>query len=1039
MNKRSNSQRPYFKFRAAELQGVIEGNSTNRSVLEGVLEETSLRKSGAARLVEALANKCLEQLRSATAKTNVDLGLTRSRSTGSSPESLGKGIGGKRESAHTGHAHDSNRNVVKLKPRALTSTSAAVIPPILSEWGNHQATFRPWFFGRLTGRPSTRIVREGECLHVSHRGSSFEVPVSEIQSVRVEARAMSSTFVVETIGGARSAIAFRGICKEQSKGILSSCFSVRFSRHIEAALVEFHALLEQGGYVTHRAAHRWAEEHEKVLLAAADLQDVPEGVNESERLNHWKEFTDSWEKQIELRNDDHVARLTVKWRSFFDRLESNSLTEKQVESILRDDDHTLVVAGAGTGKTSAVVGKIGYLVESGEVAADEILALAFGREAAEEMRDRVAMRTGHDIEIRTFHALGLHIAQEHSGARQSIADTATDGRAFNALIARLLVDIFDDDTTKDLALDFVVHHRYPAKYLEDFDANGDYMVYLRKHEPRTLRGELVKSFEELLIADWLLLNGVNYEYEHAYEFDTASPKRRQYKPDFYLVDSGVYLEHFGIGTDGATAPGIDKGKYHQGIAWKRQLHKEHETVLLETYSWERQQGVLLSKLKSKLRELGVIVKPMDKEQVGALLRQREVSEPLVELLQRFLTIFREGMWTEQEMSERVLLLSRIERGRAESFLRLFYTLSERYKARLSGRQEVDFSDMISQAVRLLEDGDVHMPFRRIVVDEYQDISRGRQKLLKALVKQTDDTRIMCVGDDWQSIYGFTGSDIRMTTEFDSRFGSCTRVDLDQTFRFTKPIMDSSARFIQMNTGQLRKKISAQEPVLENSIELITTAGDEDSSINAILENIDNARPARVRWSVLLLGRYNRLKPDNLESLAKKFKMLDVEFMTIHKSKGLEADAVAVLELKAARYGFPSEVENDTLLELVLPADESCPHAEERRVLYVAMTRARFKVVLVADPHSPSEFVEELRSHPEVQVRDQILLGRFKCPECQRGRLELTNPNRLNGYAWKCTLRPYCSHRAKYCSKCLVAPAISVGKKPMCTECAREVD
>lgn len=740
--------------------------------------------------------------------------------------------------------------------------------------------------------------------------------------MRVERRLMSNVLELVVDDGARTSLYFGGISSREKRELLRCCFDCCFGHDIREALTNFRALLEQPGYVTHRAAQRWADLHESTISATADLPKPLGGRGSPDRVEQWQAFAASWRSQVQRRNKVHVERLALEWRGFFDRLESNPLTDKQVEAILHDDDHTLVVAGAGTGKTSAVVGKIGFLIESGEVAAEDILALAFGRDAAEEMRERVAERTGHEVEIRTFHALGLHITQEHSGVRQHLAETARDARAFNALVARLLVEIIANDTTRDLVFDFVVYHRYPAKYLEDFDVNGDYMVYLRKHEPRTLRGEPVKSFEELLIADWLILNGVNYEYEHPYEFKTASRKRRQYKPDFYLVDHGIYLEHFGVGADGSTAPGIDRDAYHQGIAWKRKLHKAHGTVLVETYSWERQQGIILSNLEAKLQTLGVPINPMNKVQIGGLIRQREVSEPLVELLQRFLTIYREGMWTKEELLGRAAGRDGIARQRADSFLQLFFVLSHRYKTRLSERQEVDFSDMISQAVQLLENGNARMPFRRIVVDEYQDISRGRQRLLKALLKQTEDTRIMCVGDDWQSIYGFTGSDIRMTTEFESQFGTCTRVDLNRTFRFTQPIMDSSARFIQENRGQLLKTISARPAERKKSIELIFAPSGDSKSLQTILEYIDAGRPPQQRWSVMLLGRYNRLKPADLAGAARRFKMLDVEFMTIHKSKGLEADAVAVLELKAARYGFPSEVENDPLLELVCGAPRS---------------------------------------------------------------------------------------------------------------------
>jgi DNA helicase-4 len=282
---------------------------------------------------------------------------------------------------------------------------------------------------------------------------------------------------------------------------------------------------------------------------------------------------------------------------------------------------------------------------------------------------------------------------------------------------------------------------------------------------------------------------------------------------------------------------------------------------------------------------------------------------------------------------------------------------------------------------------------------------------------------MCVGDDWQSIYGFTGSDIRMTTGFESLFGFTSRVDLDQTFRFTQPILDSSARFVQTNPIQIKKSIKAREPKLEKSIEIMESEIDGSIDLKKLFKKIDQNRPKKDCWSVMLLGRYNRTEPKSWEEDAKQFKSLKVQYLTIHKSKGLGADVVVVLEMKMGRYGFPSEITNDPLMNMVLPVEEEFPRAEERRVLYVAMTRAKEKVILVADQSNPSEFVEELKDHPEVHLDGVQFIGNggYSCEECKTGRLVLTFPNNINGYAWQCSLNPYCPGKSKFCSKCMQAP------------------
>ena len=311
-------------------------------------------------------------------------------------------------------------------------------------------------------------------------------------------------------------------------------------------------------------------------------------------------------------------------------------------------------------------------------------------------------------------------------------------------------------------------------------------------------------------------------------------------------------------------------------------------------------------------------------------------------------------------------------------------------------------------------------------------------LIAELLKQRPDMRLLCVGDDWQSIYGFSGSDVRMMTQFESVFGSATRVDLDRTFRFGRSIIDASTQWIESNPSQLRKKLKGQADSSTDTLEIYAKSHDDPGLLTSLLQKIDASRPSRKRWSVLMLGRYNKTSPEGLHEATGKFKSLDVEFMTIHKSKGLEADAVVVLDMKCDKYGFPSEVESDPLLGLVLPAHDEFPHAEERRVMYVALTRARHKVILVYDPIRPSEFIGELSNIIRGRCRDNALEKPLACPFCGHGRLYLKYPKRAGGFGWRCSLAPYCEYRAKSCQKCGRAPVSDTHENGGCTneKCGR---
>ena len=431
-------------------------------------------------------------------------------------------------------------------------------PPPLSPKENivTSGEFKPWFGASLIGKPATHIRLKGEVLEIHHRDRKERIELKSITSSKVTMGLFSLALTIEGSPGQLARIG--GISRGSVDGLNRLILSCRFGEELQSAFLEFEAMLGKSNYLNRRPVINWAEQYQKAFDAAKEFGEKRVGSNDL--ISKWVNLASNWSLKVDQRNTEYVLRKSEECLDYFNKLETNPLTTSQVESILRDEDHTLVVAGAGTGKTSVVIGKIAYLIDSGEVKPDEVLALAFGKKAADEMRNRIAERTGHKVEISTFHALGLKIAGDVEDERLVISDVATDkgGRAMHALLARLLSEMFVHRDTKEAVLNFVSYHRYPARYLEDFDHNGNYLQYMRKHEPRTLKGELVKSFEELLIADWLTLHGVEYEYEYPYEHDTASRKKRQYKPDFFLTESRIYLEHFGIDKNGETAPGIDK-------------------------------------------------------------------------------------------------------------------------------------------------------------------------------------------------------------------------------------------------------------------------------------------------------------------------------------------------------------------------------------------------------------------------------------------------------------------------------------------------
>lgn len=725
-----------------------------------------------------------------------------------------------------------------------------------------------------------------------------------------------------------------------------------------------------------------------------------------------------------------VAAELDRWKEFFDTIESKPLTPEQRLSVVVDEDATLVLAGAGSGKTSVITAKAAYLVKAGIRQPEEILLLAFAKNAAEEMSERVEARSGVPIVARTFHAIAYDIIGIVEGSKPALADHATDDMAFNNLIKQILKDLVHQLSKVSKAIiQFFAHFLVEPKTEWDFQTKHDFYTHMESQDLRTLQGERVKSYEELQIANWLYENGVEYEYEPIYEHKITETGRRDYQPDFRLIESGIYIEHFGVRrqkrADGSerliTAPFVDRDEYLAGMEWKRQVHAEHDTTLIETFSYERQEGRLLTGLAEKLAP-HVTLKPRPVDTIYDRIVELKQVDDFSKMLGTFLRKFKSGGYSLRDCETKSDQMKLGKRARA--FLDVFAPVFEEYQKRLDGR--IDVEDMILRAAHYAETDRFKSPFRHTLVDEFQDISQSRARLVKALKAQHPDVRVFAVGDDWQSIFRFAGSDIHMMRHFGREFGGTfdgeagvhRTVDLGRTFRSVDQIAFASRNFVLRNPAQIQKKIVPAETAAEPAIRIVTVPkGEDDGKLSEVLAALSatvalEAKPA----TVLFLGRYRFVEPD-LRVLRRRFPRLKISFKTIHASKGLEADHVILLNADSGRTGFPSEIVDDPLLSLVSPEEEQFQNAEERRVMYVAMTRARQTLTILASNARPSSFVTELRkdpaygistapgAEPEAQV----------CGECGGRLLGVTGKD---GRIWyRCEHVQHCGNLLPACPSC----------------------
>lgn len=767
------------------------------------------------------------------------------------------------------------------------------------------------------------------------------------------------------------------------------------------------------------------------------------------------EFVDKVQRIRKLLQDAEGRRKTAnktfiqneldRSRSYFDSIEGKPLTQEQRLAIVTDEDSNLVVAAAGSGKTSVIVGKFRWLIDRGYRSANEVLMLVFAKNAESEMSERVMKLLNPNAsaipKVSTFHGLGYSIVGKVEGKLPSLAKHAEDDKLLRLHIRGIIKSLMEQEDFARVMKRWFQEHFAPYKSQFDFKSKGEYFVYLRKHDIRSLKGELVRSYEECEIANFLYLNGIEYEYEKNYEHDTATEGHRQYQPDFYLPESGLYIEHLALNREGGTPPFIPRKKYIDSLKWKQNIHDQYGTTMLKTYSWWNFEGELVVRLEKLLKERGVKFSEVSTDQMFSRLNELHMFDPFTEKVEEFLNHFKEQGLDESGLADRIGRGGDEQRDKA--FANVFLPIYREYENGLRESGEIDFNDMIGKAIEYVESGQITSPYRYIMVDEFQDISAGRIRLLKALLGNNCETsegrhQLFAVGDDWQSIYRFAGSDITAMQDFSKIFGNTERTDLTTTFRCSERITEISRMFILRNKEQIGKETTSYSPRIENSVYVyFPPTKNEPSMLERIIARIaKHGENEGEQLSVLVLGRYRHQRPDNLRRLQKLFRSIDLEYRTVHSSKGCEADYVVVVGMESGNLGFPSEKQSDTTLNMVLSRPEIFPHAEERRLFYVAITRARRSVYLLSEYGSRSEFLNELVTEGYgVKVFGQLPSQEANCPACETGRMVLRQGNKEGGNKfYGCSNYPYCKNIESTCPYCDRGIPVRKNEEYACNSC-----
>lgn len=733
------------------------------------------------------------------------------------------------------------------------------------------------------------------------------------------------------------------------------------------------------------------------------------------------------DENIVSHNEEYVERILEREKDYFDTILADidpniRLDDEQRRAVIIDDDYCLLVAGAGAGKTTTMAAKVKYLVEKKHVNPEEVIVISYTNKAIGELKERINKGLNIPAKICTFHAFAFDIVK-----RFSVEPPEINFSSFKIVFDMLEKAIFNN---KRLMRNLVLFLGYYFDLTEDvfkFDSLDQYHLYKaaqdyetlksglgeyvkkvqqqRSKSVKTITGEYMRSVQEVQIANFLYLNGLDYEYERVYPFGSPS-RSKKYTPDFYISqgEHTVWLEHYALTESGCSnvfTP-AQRARYIKAIRDKRALHASRKTTLIETWSLYNDRRPLMEHLRECLEKEGFVMKPRNLDEVYKKIVETSKDKYIFKLIIFMINFIEQYKTTGYGAGGFEVLRKKTDNPRTLLFLDIAQEVYNYYQSVLKQNNQIDFADMINDAhfyLKEIERQHIELPYKYIIIDEFQDIARQRFNLTKRLSDITK-AKVVAVGDDWQSIYAFSGSDITLFTRFLELMGAGTELKITHTYRNSQELIDIAGGFVQKNTTQIRKQLISPKH-LENPV-IIETFDDSVKPMKALAIKVEEVIGEIInefgeKSSILLIGRYNydmyKLYNTGLfkeaqsnRVVSKRYPNADITFMTAHSSKGLGYDNVILINMFEGKFGFPCQIEDDPILKLVMHDDRSMPFAEERRLFYVALTRTKNRVYIATPKNRPSRFLVELIKdyklpHDEEINMQVVDLFNLRCPKC----------------------------------------------------------
>lgn len=649
---------------------------------------------------------------------------------------------------------------------------------------------------------------------------------------------------------------------------------------------------------------------------------------------------------------------------------------EQKRAVVSDSKRILVLAGAGSGKTKVLTKRFIHLIKNKGILKEKIMALTFTKAAAEEMKQRISKELNIKPEnlnqnVRTFHAFCL------SMLKQNEQFGLVAEKEQREIIENILVELSENEEIMQDMYDYLKDNLFEKIKNQDNKTPRDPQV---KEKPndfgtrriKTVKGVLVRSKSERDLANFLTAIGLKWEYEKPVNFGEG-----EFRPDFVIEDS-IYLEHWCYDKKTPEFNGIDKKKYLKHRKWKEEQYKKEGKYLVsveerEMLDFQQLQRRLIKEIgKAINRDIGekkildlLEISPYSKISYGRFID--EVIEVINLAKSRLLNLNDVKEKIKTQKKEKVL-----------NFYNVLIPVMERYEEILKriDYSKKDFNDLVNGAVNLLKKNSSRKEYYQnkieyLLVDEFQDVSYGEVELLKQIVNEK--TSFFVVGDDWQSIYGWRGSDVNYILNFERDFGKTEKITLPINYRSKKNIVEASSHFIQLNENQYKKDIRCStNNELHSELILQLNALDDFSGARYVIYKIKSLmseNPSLKLSDFLVLTRSSRI----LWGYRKIFEATEIKIPihTIHWSKGTEFEYVFVLGLKGGPYGFPNIYADKDIKKVIydIPIEEK--EAEERRLFYVAMTRAKRRLFLISENENESEFVNQIPAEYKYILKPKI--------------------------------------------------------------------